>query len=90
VLERSVVAIDDREMGSQWAASARFPLVRALWATPGDRPRAIALARATLSSLAAAEGDNRKLIARIERWLATHEEPPRTREPAALPAGTLP
>ena len=87
VLERTVDAIDDREMGPQFSAAARFQLVRALWATPGDRPRALALARSTLSSLAAAEGDNRKLIARIERWLATHQEPQRRGERAAALAG---
>jgi eukaryotic-like serine/threonine-protein kinase len=89
-LERSVDAIDERGLRPQWTAGARFQLVRALWVTPDDRPRALALARATLSSLAAAEGDNRKLIARIERWLATHQEPPRRGKRAPVPAGALP
>ncbi len=88
VLERPVDAVDDREPGPQWSAGARFQLVRALWATPGDRPRALALARTTLSSLAAAEGDNRKLIARIERWLSTHQEAQPRGERAAVHAGS--
>ena len=78
VLKRSVEAIADRDTGPHWTSGARFQLARALWATPADRPRALELARTTLRSLSAAEGDNRKLVARIERWLSTREERPRS------------
>jgi hypothetical protein len=86
VVERAVEAVDDRDVGPQWTAGARFQLARALWATPDDRPRALALARSTLSSLAAAEGDNRELVARIERWLSTHQERAPRRELADVRA----
>ena len=68
-LERSVAAIDKGE-GPHWSANARFLLARALWATPADRPRALQIARAIRRDLAAAQGSHRKLLARIDAWLA--------------------
>jgi tetratricopeptide (TPR) repeat protein len=69
-----ILAIDGlEEIGPQWTAGARFQLARALWATPDDRPKALELARATLNELAAAEGDNRELLARIRAWLSPRE-----------------
>jgi len=55
-------------------AGPRFQLARALWATAGERPRARALARSALSSLATAEGDHRKQMARIQAWLSANGE----------------
>ncbi|HYU15523.1 MAG TPA: tetratricopeptide repeat-containing protein kinase family protein, partial [Candidatus Acidoferrum sp.] len=74
-LERAVALIDSEDLWAHYTAGVRFQLARALHATPGDRPRALELARSTRDALAAAEGDNRKMIARIDAWLATHGGP---------------
>jgi tetratricopeptide (TPR) repeat protein len=75
VLEVGLASVGDDE-NPRSAAAARFQLARALWPTPADRPRARELARATLSALTAAEGDNRELLARIQKWVSTHGDPP--------------
>jgi tetratricopeptide (TPR) repeat protein len=71
-LEAAVSSIKADDTGPQRAADVRFQLARALWATPNDRRRALELARATLRSLATAEGDNSEMRTRIERWLGAH------------------
>jgi tetratricopeptide (TPR) repeat protein len=68
-LERAFALASESELAPQWTAGLSFQLARALWATPADRPRARELARSTLAALERAEGDNRKLIARIQAWL---------------------
>jgi len=78
-LERALTPGHEQNTGPQWTAGARFQLARALWAKPGERQRARELARATVSSLAAAEGDNRKIMERIEAWLEAHGESPTRR-----------
>jgi tetratricopeptide (TPR) repeat protein len=75
-LERGLASVGDEDENPRSTAGARFQLARALWATPADRPRARDLARATLSALAAAEGDNRDLMARIKKWISTRGDTP--------------
>lgn len=89
-LERAMALLQGQEKGPQWTARPRFLLARALWATPGERPRARELAGAALQELVAAEGDNRALIAEIRAWLSTRDQPPARRRDApasAAPAG---
>jgi tetratricopeptide (TPR) repeat protein len=73
-LERAFSSISQSQKGPQWTAGVRFQLARALWATPSERPRARELARTILNELSTAEGDNRKVTARIEAWLKAHPE----------------
>jgi hypothetical protein len=67
------------DLGPHWPAGVRFQLARALWSTPASRERARELARATLSDLAAAEGDSRDLMARLKAWLDKTGAPTRPR-----------
>jgi tetratricopeptide (TPR) repeat protein/tRNA A-37 threonylcarbamoyl transferase component Bud32 len=76
-LERALTVADQSELGPQWTAGARFQLVRARWATPSDRTLAMELAHSTLEELKRAEGDNHKLIGRIETWLEVPGRSPR-------------
>jgi tetratricopeptide (TPR) repeat protein len=71
-LERALTPSVERELGPHLTAGPRFQLARALWASADQRARARELARAALSSLAAAEGDHRRQIARIRAWLSAH------------------
>jgi tetratricopeptide (TPR) repeat protein len=75
-LERALSAGSLEDLGPQWSSGARFQLARALWSTPASRPRARELASSTLKALAAGEGDNHVMMARIEAWIRTRGDAP--------------
>jgi tetratricopeptide (TPR) repeat protein len=71
-LERGLAGLDERDVSPVAVAGVRFQLARALWAVREERGRALELARASLKAVTAAEGDNRRLIERIQKWLSRH------------------
>jgi tetratricopeptide (TPR) repeat protein len=52
-------------------AEAEFALAQALWASPGERPRAGRLAKQARTTLTLTPGSKRR-IARIDAWLGAH------------------
>ncbi len=72
-LGRALTPAIEQDTGPQWMAGARLQLARALWAS-GEKRRGRELARRTSVSARQAEGDNRAVIAGIEKWLAEHGE----------------
>ena len=52
-------------------AEAEFALAQALWASPGERPRAGGLAKQARTTLTVTPGSKRK-VARIDAWIGAH------------------
>jgi tetratricopeptide (TPR) repeat protein len=69
-LEQSLPLLQKED--AQMAAEVQFALARALWESPRDRQRAIALARQSMAALGANALAKRKL-ARVESWVRERE-----------------
>ena len=70
-LERAVAMLEKRNAGV--AAEAEFALAQALWASPGDRGRAIELARHARVQLGKKPATDRKRQA-LEAWLSERKQ----------------
>jgi eukaryotic-like serine/threonine-protein kinase len=70
-LERALALFTTAKISGARAADARFPLARALWVRPGDRPRALSLAESARAGYAASPFYARRL-AEVEDWLRAH------------------
>jgi tetratricopeptide (TPR) repeat protein len=70
-LEQVSSSLDEKNSSPNQVAELRFLFARALWASRGERSRAMELARTALDLLARAEGDVGTLTDRIQDWLKT-------------------
>jgi tetratricopeptide (TPR) repeat protein len=67
-LQQAITLMGDTDSG--FAAEATFSLAQALWFTPQERPRALALARAARATLG--QGIVGRRGAEMDTWLRTH------------------
>jgi tetratricopeptide (TPR) repeat protein len=72
ILERTLAVRERREPGEETVAETRFALGRALWQADKDRPRALALVRASRDDYRRLAGHERQLAA-IDAWLQQHQ-----------------
>jgi tetratricopeptide (TPR) repeat protein len=73
VLERALaIRTADGDTDPEDLAHTELALAQALWTTPKDRPRALALARGAQQRLEAAKATKRPGYRRVTAWLASH------------------